>query len=80
MTSDIAKRGAQAAALVTQMALVTLLLGGLGGLADARLATDPFGLLLGLLGGFALGLKTLFTGLQRLNEDTDDHPPSDPPQ
>lgn len=77
MSFRIPERGAQAAALVTQMAMVTLLLGGLGGLADDRLATEPFGLLFGLLGGFALGMKTLFTGLQRLS---DDQPPSDPPQ
>jgi len=74
-----AKRGAQAAALVTTMTITTLLLGGLGWFADRRLQTAPFGLLLGLIGGFAVGLYQLFQGVTKL-APPDDHDPPHPPQ
>ena len=77
--SDFAKRGAQAAALVTSMTISTLLLGGLGWYADSRLQTAPVGLLLGLIAGFAGGLYRLFQGLTQL-APPDDHRPPDSPQ
>ena len=72
--------GAQAAALVTQMAVSTIVCGGLGGWLDSRLATGHGLLIAGLLGGFATGMVALFRGLSRLETSDDDERPPDPPQ
>jgi len=77
---DFAKRGAQAAALVTSMTLSTLLLGGLGWYVDGRFSTAPIGLLLGGIVGFSAGLYRLLQGVTKLAPPHDDHRPPDPPQ
>ena len=70
-------RGARAAALVSQMAVVTVLCGGLGWWLDGRYGTAPWLLAGGFIGGFALGLVPLFTILLR-PDPTDDEQPTDP--
>jgi hypothetical protein len=55
-----------AAALVTQMAVVTVLGGLLGQQLDARFATGPWLTTAGFGGGFVVGLVTLYQGLRRL--------------
>lgn len=72
-------RGARAAALVSQMAVITVLCGGLGFWLDHRYDTTPWLLAGGTLGGFALGLVPLFTVLLRPEPD-DDAEPADPPE
>ena len=72
-------RGARGAALVTQMAVITVLCGGLGGWLDGRYGTAPWLLAGGFIGGFALGLVPLFTILLR-PDPTDDEQPTDPPE
>lgn len=76
---DSLKRGAQAGALVTQMAVSTVVGAGLGRWLDARFDTEPWLMVLGLFGGFASGLTVLFTGITRLQREDDDEPP-DPAQ
>jgi hypothetical protein len=61
-----------AAALVTQMAVLTVLGGLLGQQLDARFATGPWLMTAGFVGGFVVGLLTLFQGLQRLFRTDDD--------
>ena len=65
-------RGAMAAALVTQMAVVTVLGGLLGQQLDARLATGPWLTTAGFAGGFVVGLVMFFLGLRRLFPTDDD--------
>jgi hypothetical protein len=73
------QRGAMAAALVTQMAVVTVLGGLLGRMLDARFSTGTWLTTGGFVGGFVAGMTTLFAGLSRLSRtDADDSPP-DPP-
>ena len=64
-------RGAMAAALVIQMAVVTVLGGLLGQQLDARFATGPWLTTVGFVGGFVVGLLTLFQGLRRLFPNDD---------
>jgi F0F1-type ATP synthase assembly protein I len=74
------QRGAIAAALVTQMAVVTVLGGLLGQLLDARFSTGPWLMTGGFVGGFVVGMSTLFAWLTRSSRtDDDDTPPDDPP-
>jgi len=70
-------RGARAAALVSQMAVVTVTCGGIGWWLDQRYDTSPWLLAGGFIGGFALGLVPLFTILLR-HEPSDDDQPTDP--
>jgi hypothetical protein len=72
--------GAQAAALVTQMAVSTIACGGLGGWLDSRLSTGHGLLIAGALGGFATGMVALFRGLTKLTPGDDDERPPDPPE
>lgn len=72
--------GARAAALVTQMAASTIVCAGLGGWLDARLATGHGLLLVGLFGGFTLGMVALFRGLSRIQPSDEDERPPDPPK
>jgi F0F1-type ATP synthase assembly protein I len=74
---EILMRGVRAAALVSQMAVITVLCGGLGWWLDGRYGTAPWLLAGGFIGGFALGLVPLFTTLLR-PDPTDDDPTSDP--
>jgi hypothetical protein len=68
-----------AAALVTQMAVVTVLGGLLGQTLDARFSTGPWLMTGGFAGGFVAGMTTLYAGITRLfRTDADDTPP-DPP-
>jgi F0F1-type ATP synthase assembly protein I len=68
-----------AAALVTQMAVLTVLGGLLGRQLDARFATEPWLMTGGFVGGFVAGMTTLFAGLTRILRTDADEPPSDPP-
>jgi hypothetical protein len=61
-----------ATALVTQMAVVTVLGGLLGQQLDARLDTGPWLTTAGFGGGFVVGMLTLFKGLNRLFRTDDD--------
>ena len=70
-------RGARAAALVSQMAVVTVLGGLVGQQLDTRLQTAPWLLLAGFLGGFAIGLFTFLRFVLRV-EPGDDEPPAPP--
>lgn len=78
--------GPRAAALVSQMAVSALLGTWIGWKLDARFGSEPWGLVIGSVIGFALGLFTLFRGLHLsqspAQEETapDDDPPSHPPQ
>jgi len=63
----------QAAALVTQMAFIAILGTVAGAALDARLGTEPFGLLTLSAGGLALGLAQMFRGLRSLQGDDDHH-------
>lgn len=71
--------GARAAALVSQMATMTIVGALLGRWLDSRFSTGNALLLVGLFGGFTLGMVSLFGTLARLEGDDDDRPP-DPPQ
>jgi hypothetical protein len=70
-------RGVRAAALVSQMAVITVLCGGIGWWLDGRYDTAPWLLAGGFIGGFALGLVPLFTFLLR-PDPPDDEAASDP--
>jgi F0F1-type ATP synthase assembly protein I len=70
-------RGARAAALVSQMVVITVVCGGLGWWLDERNGTTPWLLAGGFIGGFALGLVPLFTTLLR-PDPSDDDPATDP--
>ena len=69
------ERGAQAAALVTNMAVSTAALGWLGHWLDTRFETAPWLLVIGISLGFSAGMFALFKGLSRLNPDDDDESP-----
>lgn len=56
--------GPRAAALVSQMAVSAVVGAWLGWKLDERFGSDPFGFVIGLALGFALGLVTLFRGLR----------------
>lgn len=72
---------ARAAALVTQMAVITVLGGLLGRQLDARFATEPALLLVGLFGGFTLGMFAIFRRLTALGSPPDvDRPDHDDDQ
>ena len=60
---------ARAAALVTQMAVVTVVGAVLGRELDARLATAPWLLLIGLFGGFSAGMVAMVRGLSQIGSD-----------
>jgi F0F1-type ATP synthase assembly protein I len=64
---------------VTQLTVSTFGLGFLGYELDARFHTEPWLLLTGFVGGFAVGMILFFRGLARLQADDDDEP-SDPPE
>ena len=72
---DTLKRGAQAAALVTNMAVMTVIGGFAGHWLDARLDTAPWLMVTGFFLGFAAGMIPLFQTLTRLPDDDDDQPP-----
>lgn len=75
MTRGLA-RGARAAALVTQMAVVTALGGFLGNLADSHFQTQPLLISAGFISGFAIGTFAMLKGLlQTPDDDTTPHPP-----
>ena len=75
---DALRRGATAAALVTQMTVLTVLCGWVGGQADGWFHTQPTLQTAGFLFGFTLGMASLLRTLARL-APPDDEPPSDPP-
>lgn len=70
-------RGARAAALVTQMAVTTVLGGLVGRVLDTRFDTAPWLLVAGFVGGFAIGLSTFLRYVLRAEPD-DDEPPAPP--
>jgi hypothetical protein len=74
---DSFRRGATAAALVTQMTVSTVVCGGGGYLADGRWNTTPKLQLAGFVLGFAIGMASFLLTISRLT--TNDEPPSDPP-
>ena len=65
-------QGVQAAALVTQMAVMTVLGGILGRQLDGWFATGTLSTMLGILAGFTIGMVTLFRFLLRRTDDDDD--------
>lgn len=68
-----------AAALVSQMAVVTVLGGLLGRQLDARFSTEPWLMTGGFVGGFAAGMIALYAGFTRLFRTDEDDSPTDPP-
>jgi F0F1-type ATP synthase assembly protein I len=72
--------GIRAAALVTQMGVLTILGALAGWWLDARFDTGRGLLLVGLFGGFTLGMVALFRYLSRPEPSDDDQRPPDPPQ
>ncbi|MCB9699363.1 MAG: AtpZ/AtpI family protein [Alphaproteobacteria bacterium] len=76
---DAIRRGAAAAALVTQMAVITVLGGWIGRQLDSWLDTGTALQLSGFVAGFVLGMIPLLTTLTRQPPDDDQQPP-DPPQ
>lgn len=76
---DSVRRGATAAALVTQMTVLTVLGGWGGGQLDGWWNTAPICQTVGYLTGFSLGLASFLTTISRLSTP-DDEPPSDPPE
>jgi F0F1-type ATP synthase assembly protein I len=69
-------RGARAAAFVTQMAVITVVGGWLGNLADSRLGTEPWLVSAGFITGFAIGVFAMLKGLLRtFNDEDSSHPP-----
>lgn len=75
---DFLKRGAQAAALVTNMAVLTVVGGWLGHWLDARLNTEPWLMVTGFFLGFVSGMLALFRILTQLTPEDDDDEPPDP--
>lgn len=65
-------QGVKAAALVTQMAVTTVLGGMLGRQLDGWFATDSLMTMMGILAGFTIGMATLFRFLLRRTDDDDD--------
>ncbi len=75
---DSLRRAATAAALVTQMAVLTVLGGWAGRQADGWLDTRSTWQTAGYVAGFALGMFTFLRTISRLRPP-DDEPPTDPP-
>lgn len=70
------RRAFAAAALVTEVAVLTAGCLLLGNLADGYLGSSPWLALIGVFGGFAAGIARLFQALNRLtNDEPEDHPP-----
>ncbi|HHO50459.1 MAG TPA: AtpZ/AtpI family protein [Deltaproteobacteria bacterium] len=65
------ERGAQAAALVTQMTISTVVGGFLGRRLDAWLQTEPWGMVTGFILGFSAGMLSMFRILLRRDDDDD---------
>jgi hypothetical protein len=72
-------KAARAAALVTQMTVITALGGWFGAYLDGRFATEPWLFFAGLASGFAIGMLAMFKGLTGLRPPDDQQPP-DPPK
>lgn len=68
-----------ASAMVTEMALFVLAAAFAGNWADEQLQTSPLLLILGIVGGFTLGMTRLLKTLQRLDRDHERPPPDDSP-
>ncbi len=75
---DALRRGATAAALVTQMTVLTVLCGWGGEQADEWFHTRPTLQTAGFLIGFTLGLASFLRTISRLAPPDDESPP-DPP-
>lgn len=77
------RRGATAAALVSQMTVLTVLCGWGGRQLDGRLLTAPQLQTAGFVLGFTLGLANFLRHVSQLAPpdppDHDDQPPPDPP-
>jgi F0F1-type ATP synthase assembly protein I len=74
-TSGGPRKGAQAAALVTNMVVMTMV-GGLAGYKlDVWWDTAPWLMVTGFFLGFSGGMLALFRTLTRLTDDDDDQPP-----
>jgi F0F1-type ATP synthase assembly protein I len=71
------RRAYAAAALVTEVAVLTGVGLWLGSLADGRFGVEPWGVLFGTFIGFGAGLTRLFVAIQRLDPPNDD-PRDDP--
>lgn len=79
---EVLRRGAAAAALVTQMAVLTVVGGWGGRQLDGWLLTGPLLQIAGFVTGFTIGLATFLRYVTRPDPTTsgpDDQPPADPP-
>ncbi|MFT4974147.1 MAG: F0F1-type ATP synthase assembly protein I [Myxococcota bacterium] len=67
------------AAMTTEMAILIIAAAFTGGWADDNLQTSPLFLILGITGGFALGMTRILRTLNHLDREHERRPPDDTP-